>query len=80
MHTKLWLRPVTLAVALGFGLAGCGGGNDDNNNGGAYSVQNDSCLSEVDKVIASTSETDQPREIDNVSVTTPENVESAPLG
>ena len=79
MHAKLWLRPAMLAAALALGLAGCGGGNDDN-NGGEYTVQSDSFLSEVDKVIASTSETSEPREIDSIDATSPETVESASLG
>ena len=79
MHVKLWLRPAMLAAALALGLAGCGGSNGDN-NGGEYSVQNDSFLSEVDKVIASTSETSDPREIDSINVTTPETVDAATLG
>lgn len=80
MHAKLWLRPAMLAAALALGLAGCGGGNDDNNNGSEYSIQSDSFLSEVDKVIASTSETSEPREIDTITVTSPETVEAASLG
>lgn len=80
MRAKLWLRPATLAVTLAIGLAGCGGGHDDGNNGGVYSVQNDGFLSEVDKVIASTSETSDTREADSINVTTPETVDSAPLG
>ena len=79
MHAKLWLRPAALAAVLALALSGCGGSNDDN-NGDAYSVQNDSFLSEVDKVIASTSETSDPREIDSINVTTPETVDAAPLG
>ena len=80
MHAKLWLRPAVLAAALALGLAGCGGGGNDDDNGGAYSVQNDSFLSEVDKVIASTSETSEPREIDTITVTSPETVDAASLG
>ena len=83
MHAKLWLRPAALAAALALGLAGCGGGgSDDNNNGSAYSIQSDSFLSEVEKVIASTSETDTPpaRETDSLNATSPETVEPAPLG
>ncbi len=79
MHAKLWLRPVALAAALLLGAAGCGGNHEDG-NGGAFSVRNDSFLSEVDKVIASTPETDPPQETDRINVSTPETVESAPLG
>lgn len=73
-HTLL-LVPATIVLAL---LAGCnsggGGGGGDNARGNF-----DSFLSEVNSIIENTSETEEPRDIGSIELTTPENTEPASI-
>lgn len=71
------------AVALALALGACGdggttvGGSGTDGAGGGRT--SDSFFAAVNAVIASSSETLEPREIESISVTTPENSEPAAL-
>ena len=70
------------AAALALALGACGDGGTavgTGGGGGAGGGPPDSFISAVNAVIANTSETLEPREIESISVTSPENTEPAAL-
>lgn len=70
------------AAALALALVACGDGDSTVGSGGAGGgggQASDSFIAAVNAVIASTSETLEPRETESISVTSPENSEPAAL-
>jgi len=70
------------AAALALALVACGDGDSTVGSGGAGGgggQASDSFIAAVNAVIASTSETLEPREIESISVTSPEDTEPAAL-
>jgi len=70
------------AAALALALGACGDGDSTVGSGGAGGgggQASDSFIAAVNAVIASTSETLEPREIESISVTSPEDTEPVAL-
>ena len=80
MTSKRTLQSVS-ALLLVLVLGACGGSDSDNNqsgnNPGTSAGASDAFFAKVQSVIASSSETAEPIEIDSIAVTTPETVEPA---
>lgn len=85
MSNQLFFKgAAAAALALALGACGDGGtavgsGGDGSAGGGAGGGPSDSFISAVNAMIANTSETLEPREIESISVTSPENTEPAAL-
>ncbi|CDS53466.1 hypothetical protein [Polaromonas sp. CG9_12] len=76
MRHQLFFKGST-AVALALALGACGDGGTVVGGGGGQTP--DSFIAAVNAVIANTSETLEPREIESISVTSPEDTEPAAL-
>ena len=83
MRNQLFFKgAAAAALVLALGACGDGGtavGSGGGGGGGAGGGPSDAFISAVNAVIANTSETLEPREIESISVTTPENTEPAAL-
>lgn len=67
------------AAALALALGACGDGGTTVGGGGGGGQAPDSFIAAVNAVIDSTSETLEPREIESIGVTSPEDTEPAAL-
>ena len=73
------LSVLTLAVAACGGDGGDGGGGDTGFGHGNGGASQDSFFKVVSDVVASSRDDSEPRDVDAISVTTPENSEPASL-